>query len=45
MNTYVENTAPRISAKAPVMLRNGVRRRRRPGIRSPTGTPVASFTA
>ncbi len=45
MNTYVEKTAPRMSANAPVMFMNGVSRRIVPGNRSPTGMPVAGSSA
>src|SRR4029078_4324878 len=45
MNTYVEKTAPRISANAPVMLRNGVSSRSCGGNRGATGMLVAGSTA
>ena len=45
MKTYVENIAPRISAKAPVMFMNGVSSRSCGGNSVATGTPVAGSSA
>ena len=45
MNTYVEKTAPRISANAPVMFMNGVSRRSDGGNSVATGAPVAGSSA
>ncbi len=45
MNMYVLNTAPRISANAPVMFMNGVRSRSSGGSSVATGMFVVSSTA